>query len=715
MNELLRFGYHFFMGLRMLFTGFALWRLRGTITPMPKPLQVLLWVAISAIGAGSVAFSAFHKGETINALWLVVAGLCSFAVAYRFYSKWLITKVLVLDAQRATPAHTKEDGKDFVPTNKWVVFGHHFAAIAGPGPLVGPVLAAQFGYLPGMLWILIGATLGGGVHDAIVMFASIRRGGKSVGQMLKEEVNPFVGFVAMISVLAIMTILLAVLGLVVVKALAESPWGLFTIAMTIPLALIMGFGHTIFKVSVRDITIFGIVGLLVSVWAGSHLKAWGIEHFFDYKGETIAWSIMIYGFAASVLPVWMLLAPRDYLSTFMKIGTVAVLAVVVIWVAPDLQMPKLTKSIDGTGLVFLGSVFPFVFITIACGAISGFHALISSGTTPKLLDREDSIRSIAYGAMVTEMLVALMAACALQPGEYFAINAGAAKIVQTDPSQAAAVTQMITTAGFPVTVAGMDKLATDIGEKTMFGRVGGAPTFAVGMAQMFARAFGSGWMAFWYHFAIMFEALFILTTIDAGTRVGRFILQDFLGGIWKPLGNTRSLPANVFASALLVAAWGFFLYQGVVDPLGGINTLWPLFGIANQLLAVIAFSLGTTILIKMGKARYMAVTLAPLALLMTATFSAGYIKLFDPNPKMGFISGAKFCADKIAGGGTPKEMKEWAAQQFNFNIDTAVTAFFLFAVAIIFFGCLMEWVKLLNGSKKIVLKEDPYVALPEGA
>jgi carbon starvation protein len=680
---------------------------------MSKPLSILLWLAISALGAGSVAFSAFHKGETINALWIVVAGLCSFAVAYRFYSKWLITKVLVLDDQRATPAHTKQDGKDFVPTNKWVVFGHHFAAIAGPGPLVGPVLAAQFGYLPGMLWILIGATLGGGVHDAIVMFASIRRGGKSVGQMLKEEVNPVVGFVAMISVLCIMTILLAVLGLVVVKALAESPWGLFTIAMTIPLAFIMGFGHTIFKVSVRDITIFGIVGLIVSVWAGSNLKEWGIEHFFDYKGETIAWSIMIYGFAASVLPVWMLLAPRDYLSTFMKIGTVAVLAVVVIWVAPELQMPKLTKFVDGTGLVFLGGVFPFVFITIACGAISGFHALISSGTTPKLLDREESIRSVAYGAMVTEMLVALMAlvaASALMPGEYFAINAGINKTMA--PQE---VVGVITNAGFPVTVAGMDKLAADIGEKTMFGRVGGAPTFAVGMAQMFARAFGPGWMAFWYHFAIMFEALFILTTIDAGTRVGRFILQDFLGGVWKPLGNTQSLPANVFASALLVGAWGYFLYQGVVDPLGGINTLWPLFGIANQLLAVIAFCLGTTILIKMGKARYLLVTVIPLLFLMSATFTAGYIKLFDANPKMGFIACAKLYGDKLATGGTPKEMKEWAAQQFNFNVDTAVTGFFLLAVAIIFLGCLLEWIKLLSGAKKTVLNEDPYVAVADAA
>ena len=680
---------------------------------MPKPLRLLLWLAISALGAGSVAFTAFHQGETINALWIVVAGLCSFAVAYRFYSKWLVTKVLVLDKQRATPAHTKQDGKDFVPTNQWVVFGHHFAAIAGPGPLVGPVLASQFGYLPGTLWILIGATLGGGVHDAIVMFASIRRGGKSVGQMLKEEVNSVVGFVAMVSILAIMTILLAVLGLVVVKALAESPWGLFTIAMTIPLAFIMGFGHTILKLSVRDVTIFGIVGLLASVWAGSKLEVWGIQHWFDFSGTSLAWSIMIYGFAASVLPVWMLLAPRDYLSTFMKIGTVAVLAVAVIFVAPELQMPKLTKFIDGSGLVFGGKIFPFVFITIACGAISGFHALISSGTTPKMLDREDSIRSVAYGAMVTEMLVALMAlvaACALVPGEYFAINAGINKTLPPDQ-----VVKVITEAGYPVTVEGMNKLAADIGEKTMFGRAGGAPTFAVGMAQMFARAFGESWMAFWYHFAIMFEALFILTTIDAGTRVGRFILQDFMGNLWKPLGNTQSLPSNIFASALLVSGWGYFLYQGVVDPLGGINTLWPLFGIANQLLAVIAFCLGTTILIKMGKARYMAVTVVPLVFLMSATFSAGYIKIFDADPKMGFIAAAKSFGQKLAAGGTDQQMKEWSAQQFNFNVDTFVTGFFLAAVAIIFLGCLAEWVKLLKGAKQPVLHEDPYVTLPDAA
>jgi carbon starvation protein len=678
-----------------------------------KFLRILLWFGISVLGAGSVAFSALHRGESINALWLVVAGLCSFAVAYRFYSKWLVTKVLVLDAQRATPAITKNDGKDFVPTNKWVVFGHHFAAIAGPGPLVGPVLAAQFGYLPGMLWLLIGATLGGGVHDAIVMFSSIRRGGKSLGQMLKEEVNPVVGLVAMVSVLAIMTILLAVLGLVVVKAMAESPWSLFTITMTIPLALVMGVAHTIFKASVRTVTIFGIVGLLVSVWAGSRLGEWGVQGWFDHGGEWQAKAIMIYGFCASVLPVWLLLAPRDYLSTFMKIGTVAVLAIAVIFVAPELHMPKLTKFVDGTGLVFAGKVFPFVFITIACGAISGFHALISSGTTPKLLAREDSIRSIAYGAMITEMLVALMAlvaACALEPGQYFAINAGINKTMT--PEQ---VVGVVSSAGFPVTVDGMNQLATDIGEKTMFGRAGGAPTFAVGMAHMFARAFGPGMMAFWYHFAIMFEALFILTTIDAGTRVGRFILQDFLGGIWKPLGNTRSWTANVFASALLVSAWGYFLYQGVVDPLGGINTLWPIFGIANQLLAVIGFCLGTTVLIKMGKARYLAVTAVPLLFLMSATFSAGYIKIFDADPKMGFIAAAKSFGAKLAAGGTEPQMKEWAAQQFNFQVDVAVTGFFLVAVAVIFLGCLREWTRLLSGAKKVELKEDPYVALPDVA
>jgi carbon starvation protein len=676
---------------------------------MHKLYQILIWVSISALGAGSVAFSALQTGESINALWLVIAGICSFAVAYRFYSKWLMAKVFVLDDHRAPPSVTHQDGKDFIPTNRWVVFGHHFAAIAGPGPLVGPVLAAQFGYLPGMLWILIGATLGGGVHDALVMFASIRRGGKSVGQMLKDEVNSVVGFVAMISILTIMTILLAVLGLVVVKALAESPWGLFTIAMTIPLALMMGIGHTKLGVSVKAVTVLGVVGLLVSVWAGSKLGDWGILHWFDRKGEWLAWSIILYGFTASVLPVWLLLAPRDYLSTFMKIGTVALLAVAVICVAPQLQMPKLTKYVDGSGLVFAGPVFPFVFITIACGAISGFHSLISSGTTPKLLDREGAVRSVAYGAMVTEMLVALMAlvaACALEPGQYFAINAGINKT-----KSPAEVVQVISDAGFPVTVAGMDQLANDIGEKTMFGRAGGAPTFAVGMAQMFARAFGSQWMAFWYHFAIMFEALFILTTIDAGTRVGRFILQDFLGHIYKPLGDTRLAWSNALSSALLVAAWGYFLYMGVIDPMGGINTLWPLFGIANQLLAVIAFCLGTTILIKMGKQRFLAVTVIPLLFLIAVTFSAGYIKIFSSDPAMGFLAGAEFYGDKILQGGTEQELATWSKVKFMNQVDAAVAGFFLVSVAIIVVGCVNDWFRMLIGSRQVVLHESPYVAM----
>lgn len=676
-------------------------------------LRFLLWLGISILGAGAVAFSAFHNGERVNALWLVVAGLCSFAISYRFYSKWLMAKVLTLDDHRAPPSVTQEDGKDFIPTNRWVVFGHHFAAIAGPGPLVGPVLAAQFGYLPGMLWLLVGATLGGGVHDSIVMFGSIRRGGRSVGQMLKKEVNSVVGIVAMASILAIMTILLAVLGLVVVKALAASPWGLFTIAMTIPLALVMGVGHTKLKLSVKAVTVFGVSGLLTSVWGGSHLQSWGLEHWFDRSGEWLAWAIILYGFCASVLPVWLLLAPRDYLSTFMKIGTVAVLAVAVIFTHPDLQMPKLTRFIDGTGLVFAGKVFPFVFITIACGAVSGFHALISSGTTPKLLDREGGIRSVAYGAMVTEMLVALMAliaACSLQPGQYFAINAGINKTMP--PAQ---VVEAVTAAGFPVTVPEMDKLAANIGERTMFGRAGGAPTFAVGMAQIFSRAFGERWMAFWYHFGIMFEALFILTTIDAGTRVGRFILQDFLGAIWQPLGNTRNLYANIFSSGLLVAAWGYFLYMGVIDPTGGINTLWPLFGIANQLLAVVAFCLGTTLLIKMGKTRYLAVTAIPLLFLITVTYTAGFMKIFDKDPVMGFLAGANSYAVKIAAGGSSEQLAVWRKVQFMNQVDAAVAGFFLICVTIIVVGCVYEWFKLLTGRKPIVLQENPYIHLPDPA
>ncbi|HEY2139999.1 MAG TPA: carbon starvation CstA family protein, partial [Chthoniobacterales bacterium] len=596
----------------------------------------LLWISVSAVGLIALAVLGASRGEQISALWIVTAGLCTFAVSYRFYSKWLATKILVLNDERATPAIALDDGKDFVPTNRWMVFGHHFAAIAGPGPLVGPVLAAQFGFLPGTLWILIGATLGGGVHDMIVLFSSVRRRGKTLGQMVKEEIGRGVGALALVSVLLIMIMIMAVLALVVVQALAKSPWGVFTIATTIPVAMLMGLGLRSGKISVGWVTAFGIVGLGLAVWGGQFLSSNpAIESWFRQDEKWLAWAVMIYGLAASILPVWLLLTPRDYLSTFLKLGTIAALAFAVILLRPVLLMPSISRFVDGTGPVFAGPVFPFVCITIACGAVSGFHSLIASGTTCKMIARESRIRDIGYGAMVTEMMVALMAmiaACVLQPGEYFAIN--------TKGAPAEVVTR-ITAAGFPVTETGMQKLASDLGEKTMFNRAGGAPTFAVGMAHMFSRVTSNPTaLALWYHFAIMFEALFILTTLDAGTRVGRFLLQDLLGNLWKPLGNTRSWAANLFASVLLVAAWGWFLYQGVIDPLGGINSLWPLFGLANQLLSIIALCLGTTVLIKMGKARYLFVTLVPLCFMAAVTFDAAYLKVFSADPKLGFLSGA---------------------------------------------------------------------------
>src|SRR5437764_4074923 len=654
----------------------------------------LLWCAVTLLGLGAVCVLALSRGEQISALWIIVAGLCATSISYRFYSKWLATKVLVLNDERATPAVLQNDSKDYVPTNRWMVFGHHFAAIAGPGHLVGPVLAAQFGFLPGTLWILIGATLGGGVHDMIVLFASIRRGGKTLGQMVKEEIGRGVGALALVSVLAIMMILLAVLALVVVQALAHSPWGVFTIAMTIPVALIMGIGLRTGKVNVMTITIFGLLGLAFGVWGGQFLAHFPeIEAWFKHDQIWLAWAIMVYGLAASILPVWMLLTPRDYLSTFLKLGTVAMLAAAVVVIHPPLQMTAITKFIDGSGLVFAGPVFPFVCITIACGAVSGFHSLIASGTTPKMLRRECRIRNIGYGAMVTEMMVALMAmiaACVLQPGEYFAINS------KGTPTE---VVARVSAAGFPVTEQQMTHLASDLGESTMFNRAGGAPTFAVGMAHMFARiSAGPTALALWYHFAIMFEALFILTTLDAGTRVGRFMLQDLLGHVWAPLGRTSWYPSVLLTSALVVASWGYFLYQGVVDPLGGITILWPLFGISNQLLAAIALAVATTIIIRSGRPRYAWTTLVPLAWLLAVTMTAGWQKIFAADPAIGFLAQAGHLAERLAAGQVPAaRLGEVRAQIFNLRLDAGVTALFMGLVALIVVESLRVWYRELRG------------------
>ena len=667
-------------------------------TPV-KLLRVAGWSAVALAGAGSIGVLAWSRGEQVSALWMVIAAACVFAIAYRFHSAWLVAEVLTVDELRATPSVTHSDGKDFVKTNRWVVFGHHFAAIAGPGPLVGPVLAAQFGYLPGFLWILAGAVFGGAVHDSIILFCSVRRRGKSLGQMVRDEVGPFAGLAALVSITAISVVLLAVLALVVVNALAESPWGVFTIAATMPIALVMGValrsgGHD--RRILGWVTAAGVVALLAAVWGGQFIRGTPVEALLTLKGPALAWWIMGYGFLASIIPVWLLLAPRDYLSTFMKIGTIAALGIAIIVLGPHLRMPAVTRFIDGSGPVFAGPVFPFCFITIACAAVSGFHAIVSSGTTPKLVAREGDIRVIAYGAMMVEMCVGVMAviaACAMAPGEYFAIN------VKGD---AVSVTQHISALGYAVTPADMDALAASVGEKTMMGRAGGAPTFALGMAQMLAGVLGSrAALAVWYHFAIMFEALFILTTIDAGTRIGRFMVQDLMGLVWKPLGDTRSLAGNVCATALFVGAWGWFLYQGVVDPLGGINSLWPIFGVANQLLAVLALSLGTTILIKMGKARHMWVTLLPLSWLLAVTGTAGWMKIFSADPRLGFLSAA-------AAARTPR-------LAFNAHVDAAVTAVFLVLTVVVVLANARVWWMLLAGRRLPDLREEPFVATPDEA
>jgi carbon starvation protein len=674
---------------------------------MSKSVGALVWVGVTGAGVLSVATIAIHRGEEINAMWLVVAAVCSFALGYRFYSKFIAARVLTLDALRATPAERLENGRDFVRTNKWVVFGHHFAAIAGPGPLVGPVLAAQFGYLPGTLWILTGAVFAGCVQDFVILLFSVRRDGKSLTEMAKDEIGRLGGLIAYVAVISIIVILLGVCALIVVNALKASPWGTFTIAMTIPIALLMGvYLRRIRPGKVLESSVLGFLLVLMAIWGGqwaSHTPSVG--RYFTLTAPTLAILIIIYGFAASALPVWLLLAPRDYLSTFVKLGTIAMLALGIVALRPSLQMPALTRFIDGTGPVFAGNLFPFAFVTIACGAISGFHSLIASGTTPKLISRETETRMVGYGAMACESMVAIMAviaACVLQPGTYFAINSPAGIVGQAPEAAAASISSW----GFPVTASDMHALAQDVGEQTLYNRTGGAPAFAVGMAQIFSHSIGGkALMAIWYHFALMFEALFILTVLDAGTRVGRFMVQDALGHVWKPLGRTSWYPSILANSALIVAAWGYFLWQGVKDPLGGINSLWPLFGISNQLLATVALCVATTIIIKMGRPKYVAVTLVPLAWLVAVTFSASYYKVFDPNPRIGFLAHARLLAAgaNVAGPATARLI-------FNDRLDALVTGILILLVAAILVESATQWIRVLAGRKQPVLRESPFVA-----
>lgn len=674
--------------------------------------SILLWTAVSVLGAVGFGILALARGETISAAWLVIAAVCSYAVAYRFYSKFIAHKIFEVNDNRATPAEIHNDGKDYVPTHKWVLFGHHFAAIAGAGPLVGPVLAAQMGYLPGALWIIIGVVLAGAVQDSVILMASMRRNGKSLGQIAKEEVGPFGGIIASFGILAIMIILIAVLGLVVVKALADSPWGVFTIAMTIPIAIFMGlYMRYIRPGRVLEGSLIGLVLLLLSLWAGQYVAADPtLSKMFTFKADQLAIMMAIYGFIASILPVWLLLAPRDYLSSFLKIGTIFLLAFGILFVLPDLKMPAVTKFIDGTGPVFAGPLFPFLFITIACGAVSGFHALVSSGTTPKMLEKESHSRMIGYGGMLMESgvaVMALVAACALEPGLYFAMNSPAA-VIGTDAAAAAA---KISSWGFTVTPDQITNAAKEIGEATILSRTGGAPTLAVGMAEIFSQ-FLAGAKAFWYHFAILFEAVFILTTIDAGTRIGRFMIQDIIGNFYKPFARTDVFAYNVIASALMTLGWGYFLYQGAVDPFGGINSLWALFGISNQMLAGIALAVATTIIIKMGKTRYAWVTFVPFVWLCVTTLSAAFMKLFSSDPKIGFYAHAKPYEEAIAQGqllAPAPNMDVMHQIVFNDKLDAAVTIIFIAVVVLLILNAFWTWYKILIRKENLQLMETPFV------
>jgi carbon starvation protein len=734
---------------------------------MKKAMSVLGWSAVVLLGVWAYVTLATSREEPINSATVLTAALCSYAIGYRFYSKWIAARLLTLDDRRATPCEVHEDGRDFVKTNRWIVFGHHFAAISGPGPLVGPVLAAQFGYLPGTLWILIGVVLGGAVQDMVILFASVRRDGRSLAQMVREELNSLAGAVGLIAILSIMVILLAVLALVVVNALAESPWGVFTISATIPIAIFMGGYLRFWRVGkVLEVSALGVVLLLLAVWGGQFIHSsaeWGA--IFRIRAEPLAWGIIAYGFAASVLPVWLLLAPRDYLSTFMKLGTIVALAVGTFLVLPDLRMPAVSRFVDGSGLVVPGKLFPFCFITIACGAISGFHSLISSGTTPKIVTRESYVRPIGYGAMLLESLVAIMAmiaACTLDPGVYLAMNVRGSGATSAEIE--ADTIRRIERSGFtafeedtgrpgvfrqaPVALSAgeMHTLAREMGEHTLFGRAGGAATLAVGMANIFSQLTRGRWLDIWYHFALMFEALFILTTLDAGTRVGRYLIQDALRQVSPKLGDVRSIPANLLASLLIVIGWGWFLIQGVRDPEGGIRALWPIFGIANQLLAAVALCLATTILLKMqlrareetaggspaGKPALALVTLLPLLWLLAVTLTAGVQKIFDPSPRMGFLAaaeaamadrpglertlaGARAGIDPDAIARAERALRANRISIVNNRVDAAVTGFFLILVIAIFALSAREWVLLLARRKLAELRETEPVWLPSYA
>ena len=674
--------------------------------------RMALWVVLGLLATGGLATIALHQGETINAIWLVVTALSVYAIGYRFYSRFIAEQVLQINDERLTPAHVINDGKDFVPTHKAVLFGHHFAAIAGAGPLIGPVLAAQMGYLPGTLWLVVGVLLAGAVQDMVILFASTRRHGKSLGDMIREEIGTFAGKLAMFGILAIMIILLAVLALVVVKALVGSPWGVSTLVLTVPIAVFMGIYLRYLRPGrVGEVSLIGVVLLVLSLYAGQWIaQTPALASWFDLQGTTLAWGLIIYGFVASVLPVWLLLAPRDYLSTFLKIGTIFGLAIGIAITLPVLHMPALTAFTDGSGPVFAGSLFPFLFITIACGTVSGFHALVASGTTPKLIERESHIRPIGYGAMLMESFVAVMAmvaACVLTPGVYFALNSPAA-LIGTTPEQAASV---ISNWGFIVTPEMLTQTARDIGESSILSRAGGAPTLAVGMAQIFSSVFGGpGMMAFWYHFAILFEALFILTTLDAGTRVGRFMIQDLLGQYSAKLGHTQSLPANLLATFLCVAGWGYFLYQGVIDPLGGINTLWPLFGIANQMLAAMALMFATVLLVKMQRGKFVLVTAIPASYLLIVTLTASWQKLFHDDVRIGFLAHAeKFRAALERGEllAPAKSLDDMSRVLLNDQINAGLCALFAFIVIAMALVSLRACVRIWRGESP-TLREAPF-------